>query len=129
MSAVTKPLHLSLYIEPGDAVDDDELDRITRRLRAEIQTLDVESVELLREESVPKGTKSAEAVTLGALVMAVLPVTVPPLLSLVKDWLERSKDRKVKIKTEVKGRPVELEYSGALSQGELETLRVLLMDQ
>jgi hypothetical protein len=102
MSAVTKPLHLSLYIEPGDAVDDDV---------------------------VPEGTKSAEAVTLGALVMAVLPVTVPPLLSLVKDWLERSKDRKVKIKTEVKGRPVELEYSGALSQGELETLRVLLMDQ
>jgi hypothetical protein len=35
----------------------------------------------------------------------------------------------VKIKTQVKGQPLELEYSGAISQEELETLRGLLMAQ
>jgi hypothetical protein len=127
MSANTKPLHLSLYIEPRDEVDDDELDCITRRLMAEIQTLDVESVELLRDELTPEGAKSAEAVTLGALLLAMLPVAIPPLLGLVQAWLLRDQNCKVKIKTEVKGQPVELEYSVAMSQGELETLRALLM--
>ena len=36
MSTTNEPLYLSLYIEPGDEVDYDELDRITRRLMAEI---------------------------------------------------------------------------------------------
>jgi hypothetical protein len=45
MSVTTEPLHLSLYLEPGNEVDDDELDCITRRLMAEEQTLGVESVE------------------------------------------------------------------------------------
>jgi hypothetical protein len=129
MSTTNEPLHLSLYIEPGDEVDDDELDRITRRLMAEIQTLDVESVELLRDELTPEGAKSAEALTLGALLMAVLPGAIPPLVGLIQAWLLRDKNRKVKIKTEVEGRLVELEYSGTISQDELETLRVLLMNQ
>ena len=30
MSTANEPLYLSLYIEPGDEVDDEELDRITR---------------------------------------------------------------------------------------------------
>jgi hypothetical protein len=129
MSATAEPLHLSLYIEPGDDIDDDELDRITRRLMAEIQTLDVESVELPRDELTPEGAKSAEAIDLGALLLAVLPGAIPPLLGLVRAWLLRDQNRKVKIKTEVKGQPVELEYSGTMSQAELETLRDLLMDQ
>jgi hypothetical protein len=129
MSTANEPLYLSLYIEPGDEVDDDELNRITRRLMAEIQTLDVESVELLRDELTPEGAKSAEAITLGALLMAVLPGAIPPLLGLVQTWLLRDQNRKVKIKTQVKGQPLELEYSGAISQEELETLRGLLMAQ
>ena len=129
MSATTEPLHLSLYIEPRDEVDDDELDRITRRLMAEIQTLDVESVELLKDELAPEGAKLGEAIALGALLMAVLPGAIPPLLGLVQAWLLRDQNRKVKIKTEIKGQPVELEYSGTISQEELETLRVLLTSQ
>jgi hypothetical protein len=75
---------LSPYIEPGDEVNDDEFDRITRRLMAEVQTLEVESVELLRDELTPEGAKSVEAVTLGALLMAVMPGAIPPLLGLVR---------------------------------------------
>ena len=129
MSATTEPLHLSLYIELGDEVDDDELDRITRRLMAEIQTLNVESVELLRDELPPEGAKLAEAITLGALLMAVLPGAIPPLLGLVQSWLLRDQSRKVKIRTEIEGQTVELEYSGTMTLDELKTLSVLFLAQ
>jgi len=129
MSATTEPLHLSLYIELGDEVDDDELDRITRRLMAEIQTLNVESVELLRDELPPEGAKLAEAITLGALLMAVLPGAIPPLLGLVQSWLLRDQSRKVKIRTEIEGQTVELEYSGSMTLDELKTLSVLFLAQ
>jgi hypothetical protein len=62
-------------------------------------------------------------------VFATEPGAIPPLLGLVQAWLLRDQNRRVKIKSEVKGRLVELEYSGTMSQGELETLRALLMDQ
>ena len=96
---------------------------------AEIQTLDVESVELLRDELTPEGAKLGEAIALGALLMAVLPSAIPPLLGLVQAWLLRDQNRKVKFRTEVKGREVELEYTGVMSQDELGTLRALLMAQ
>jgi hypothetical protein len=129
MTVVRKPLNLSLYIEPGYEVDDDELDRLTRQLMGQIRTLEVESVELIREGPAPEGSKSAEAVTLGALAMAVLPVAVPPLLSVVQSWLLRDQNRKVKLETEIEGRRVMLEYSGSISQDELKTLRTLLLPQ
>ena len=126
-----KPLSLSLQLgfAGEEVVGNEELDRITRQLMVEIQTLDVESIELLRDERIPEGAKSAEAVTLGALLLAVLPNAISPLLGLVQAWLLRDQNRKVKIKAEVKGRQVELECTGFMSQDELGTLRDLLMAQ
>jgi hypothetical protein len=129
MSTTNEPLHLSLYIEPSNEVDNDELDRITRQLMVEIRTLDIESVELLRDKLTPEGAKPGEAVVLGTLLTEILPVAIPALLGLIQAWVLRDHTRKVRIKTEVKGRPVELEYSGSISQRELETFRGLLMDQ
>ena len=127
MSTEANEQHLALYVDPGEQVDDDELDRVTRRLLAEIQELDVDLVELVRDEASPEGTKSAEAITIGALAMAILPSAIPPFFELLKAWSLRGDNRKVKIKTEIRGQPVELEYSGKMSPAELESIRKLLV--
>jgi hypothetical protein len=117
-----KPINLTLKIESADA-DAEELDRLARNLRTEIRELDIESVELVREETLPKGAKSAEAVTLGALAVAVLPGVVPKLVDLLQTWSMRGVNRAVKVKTQVGDRSLEVEYSPAtMSQAELKSL-------
>jgi hypothetical protein len=117
-----KHVSLTLHIDAADA-DAEELDRLTRHLRAEIRELDVESVEFIREDTLPQGAKSAEAVTLGALAVAVLPGVVPKLVELLQAWSMRSESRAVKIKTQVGDRSLDVEYSPAtMSQAELRSL-------
>ncbi len=110
-------------IEKGQGADADELDRLTRQLRGELQELDLESVDLVRDKSAPQGTKSAEVVTLGALAMAVLPNALPKLIEFLNGWLTRGENRKIKIKSQVGDRSVEVEYSPkAMAQTELKSL-------
>jgi hypothetical protein len=119
----SKVADLLLQINAGPDADAEELDRLTRQLRNEIQELDVESVELVRGGAKPEGAKVLEVVTLGSLAVAVLPSVVPKLVEFLQNWLMRGENRRVKIKTQVGDRAVELEYSpSAMSQAELKGL-------
>ena len=111
MSKSTKPAQMTLRIDAGEDADADELDQLTRQLMAELQQMEVESVELVRVESPPEGTKTAEVVTLGALAVAVLPTVVPKLIDFLQAWMLRGEDRMVKIKTQVEDRSLEIEFS------------------
>ena len=111
MPSEEETLQFNLHIDAGDEIDDEELDRFTRQLRAEIEELDVESVDLVKEQTVPKGSKDAEAVTLGALAVTLLPVVVPKLLDFLQSWCVRKNSQTVKIKSQVGDRLVEVEFS------------------
>lgn len=114
---------LILTVDLGDEVDPDELDRQTRQLREELLEVQVESVDFVKTAGPPEGTKSAEAVTLGALTLAVLPGLIPKLVEYLQSWTMRADNRKVKVKTQVGDRSIELEYSPAnLSPEELDNL-------
>lgn len=99
-------LLLQVKTEDGDP---DEIDQLTRQLLMEIRDEDVESADLVREDSIPEGAKSMEAVTLGAIVMAVLPKAIPKLIELVQAWIERGTGRRVVFKGQVNGEDVEFE--------------------
>jgi hypothetical protein len=123
MSSYPNAVNLTLQLIPGADIDPEQLDYITRQLRDEIRDVDVESVELIREGTVPEGAKVAEVVTLGALAIAVLPAALPKLMDVVRDWLMRGENRKVKIKTTVGDRSVEVDYSPeTISKAELKDL-------
>jgi len=111
MSEENASAHLILNIDLGKDADPDELDRQTRQLRAELQDLIIESVRPLRSGEVPEGAKAVEAVTLGALALAVLPVFVPKLVEFLQSWVNRAEYRKIKVKTQVGDRSIELEYA------------------
>ncbi|HEY5572501.1 MAG TPA: hypothetical protein VIK64_05740 [Anaerolineales bacterium] len=117
------PLKLNLEIRSEAGMDADELDEVTRALRSELLELQLEQVDLATGSKAPPGTKSAEAFTIGTLVISTMPVFVPKLVEFLQSWVMRTEDRKVKIKSQVGDRSIELEYSPkAISQEELNQL-------
>jgi hypothetical protein len=112
-----------MHLNIGEDYSTEELDRLTRLLLKEIQELDVESVELEKGEQLPEGTKSGELVTLGSLVVVLLPAVVPKVIELLQAWSTRADNRIVKIKAQVEDRSIEVEYSPAtMSTDELKRL-------
>ena len=123
MSAETKVAYLTIQVGADEDADADEIDRLARDLLSEINDMEVESAELLRKGEAPTGTKSAEAVTIGALAIAVLPAIVPKLVEFLQAWSLRGRNRTVKIKTQRGDRSLEVEFTPAsMSPEELKSL-------
>jgi hypothetical protein len=117
---------LVVQVEAGD-MDEESLDELTRSLLAEVRELDVGTVQLLGGDSVPTGAKTAEALTVGAMVIAILPTCVSKLMDLLLSWSGRSAQRRVRVKTQIGDRAVEVEFTpDSLSGGELVRLVDLL---
>lgn len=115
-------MNLTLHIDAGGDALPDDLDALTRRLRDELADLDLQSVSLVKEGAAPSGTKSADAVTLGALAITLLPSVLPKLIEFIQAWSLRGQNRTVKIKANVGDRSVELEYSAGTSEAALKGL-------
>jgi hypothetical protein len=94
--------------------DAEQLEELTRALRAEILTLDVESVVPRSGGEAPPGTRGVDAAAVGALVVSVAPAldALARLVTTVVDWLRRGgTQRTVRLKIG----DDELELSGASS--------------
>jgi hypothetical protein len=122
MSGEPNATRLTLLVNEGADVAPEDLDKLTRQLRREIEDLGVESVRLAADEPAPSGTKSMEAVTLGALAVAVLPTALPRLIEFLQAWSLRGKDRTVKIKATVGDRTVDVEYPAGESEAVVKDL-------
>ena len=84
MSSETEAVQFTMQIGAGEDADAEELDRLTRQLRGELQDLGVESAELVKGGPAPGGSKSVEAVTAGAIAVAVLPTFLPKLVEFIQ---------------------------------------------
>ena len=114
---------LLLNIDLGEEVDNEELDQASRQLRAELMEMDLDSVEFVKAEELPAGTKSAEALTLGSLAVTLLPALLPKLVEYLQSWSMRAENRRVTVKTQVGDRSIELEYNpSAMTSAELDRL-------
>ena len=111
-------LELSVDLDLNNSLD--QLDLATRNLREELYDLGVDSAEFIADGEAPVGAKTADPVTIGALAVAVLPTFLPRLIEYLQSWCLRGENRKIRIKTQVGDRSVEVEYSPtAISQEEL----------
>jgi len=111
-------IKLDLAITEADA-DAEILDELTHRLLRDLRDLGVESVERPSGEAVPEGAKG-DPVTIGALILAVMPVVLPKLVEFMQAWALRGENRTVKIKTA--GFEVEFTPEKRLSQAEFAAL-------
>jgi len=116
-------VNITVHIDAGYEALPDDLDALTRTLRDELQELDLQSVDLMRAGgAAPAGTKSAEAITLGALAITLLPSVLPKLIECLQAWSLRGQNRTVKIKANVGDRSLELEYAAGTSEAALKSL-------
>lgn len=102
--------------------DAEELDRSTRRLRAELQDLSLESVSLATSGELPAGAKAADPVTLGALAVSLAPIMMPALIEFLKSWMVRKEGRTVVIKKTQGDVSTEIEVKGPLSESDIAAL-------
>ena len=110
MSENPSTLIVGLAVEGGDPA---ELDELTRQLRAEVNELDVDSVEQVSAGQAPEGTKAFDMAALGQLAVTLAPSLVPPLFELLKSWVERKPSTPVKITVKAGRRSTQIEYDPA----------------
>jgi hypothetical protein len=85
-----------IEISAADATEE-ELDRITRQLLSQLRELDVESAQLTKGGTAPSGSKG-ESMTIGSIVIEVLPAILPSVIGLIQAWVTRGRGRTVKFK-------------------------------
>ena len=123
MSSGAEVARFTLRVDAGAEADDEELGRVTRQLREELRELDVvESVGSVEAGTIPEGAKSAEAMTLGALAVTILPSVIPKLIEFLQTWSMRGENRTVKIETRIGDRSVNVEVPRTMSPDELKGL-------
>ena len=116
MTGDPAPTTITVVLDTGRDAMAEDLDALTRQLRNEIEDFGVEAVRLATNPNAPAGTKSMEAVTIGALAVTVLPAALPRLIEFLQAWTLRSKDQTVKIKASVGDRSVDVEYPAGASE-------------
>jgi hypothetical protein len=94
-------------------IDDEKLDQLTRSLRRTIEEADLEGARVERVAGdLPAGARG-DAVTLGALAVAVAPVLVDQLIQIIRGWCARAGTKPVKVAVRVGDREVSAEYDAA----------------
>jgi len=106
-----------VVLEPDEESDEEELERLSRGLRAELVELDVDSVRAASAEAVPPGAKAADPVTIGAIIVALSASggVFTSLVQTLRDWLDRSTGRH-KITMTIDGDTIEIERATAGEQ-------------
>jgi len=94
------PADLTIALHAGPEADEEELQQLSQRLRHDLLELDVDSVEGIRQDSVPAGSKGAMGglITLGSLAVSLGPVALTALLNMLQSWLKRHHDATVNLK-------------------------------
>lgn len=114
-------MQISLFLEDGDQ---EELDNLTRQLKAEIEQLQIELVEDVVVGKTPEGAKALDWVAVGNMTVTLAPIVFPSLIDLLKSWVERKPTTPVKIRIKVgKNKTAQIEYDPTkTSTKELEDL-------
>lgn len=105
-------LHVQLELPDADA---DELERLGRRLRADLLEMDgVQTVDPVSAGPAPDGTKAVDWNLLGEWAVKLSAAAIPTLLTWLKARTERAPaNAPLKLKVKVGRRSAEVEYNPA----------------
>jgi hypothetical protein len=94
---------VELHLEVGEDADAREIDQLTTKLRRELIRLDVDSVERPTEGEAPPGTRGADVVALGTLVVGLAKQsdTIKSIINSVRDWLSRQREPERSVKLQI----------------------------
>jgi hypothetical protein len=111
---------VDVRLHPDAESGHEEHERLTRRLRAELAELDVESVEWGAGERPPTGAKGVDLVTVGAIVIALSSSdgALTSVIATLRDWLNRHAARH-RISVTIDGDNIVLEKTTAEQRQQL----------
>jgi hypothetical protein len=89
-------LELQLGVSDGDA---EELERLARQLRGQLEELNVHAVEPISGGPAPEGTKAVDWVVVGGLVVRFGPAALSAVVRTVQAWVARDARRSVTIRS------------------------------
>jgi hypothetical protein len=107
------PVDVTVYIGLEGDAPPEEVDALARGLLREVRELEVEAAELATAGAAPAGAKSGDAITLGAVALAVLPAFLPKIMDFIQAWALRGHGRVVRFKGKVAGQEIEFEGTAA----------------
>jgi hypothetical protein len=95
-------LILGLQLDGGPDTDAEELDALTRRLRTELLEFDVQSVELVRGGEPPAGTRGADVLAIGGLLVSLVRSgdKLKMLVGVIQSWVNAQPTRTVELQME-----------------------------
>lgn len=102
-------IELNIQISAKDTAEED-VDLMTRRLLSELRELPIDSVELTEGEPALEGVKG-DPISIGSIVIQVLPAVLPSLIAFIQAWSTRGSGRTVKFKGRVDRKLIEFEGS------------------
>lgn len=109
-----RSIELNVGVAEGD---DEDLERLTRQLRRQLEELDVEGVEPIKGGPAPDGTKAVDVVMIGGLVVRFGPAVLSAVARAIQAWVGRDAHRSVKIRCG--DREIALTAASAKQQEEL----------
>lgn len=117
------PTNVVLRIDVPDPATEEDRDAMARQLLQEIREdlPEFSSAELVTVDDAPAGAKSSELVTIGAVVVSILPALVPQLVEFIRAWSLRGRGGPVRMKFDANGVEVELDPA-SLSAAEIAAL-------
>jgi hypothetical protein len=105
---------VDVRLTPDAELDAEDVERLTRQLRAELSQLDLDSVSLVAAAPAPDGAKAVDPITMGAIVVALSASggVFPSVIETVRDWLNRHAARH-RISVTIDGDTIVLEKATA----------------
>jgi hypothetical protein len=90
---------LALTVDLGAGIDEEELERLARSLRAELLELDVDAVEPAAGDPAPENSRAIEALMVGALIIRLAQTSdaLSSLVHTVRGWIGSNGDRSVRL--------------------------------
>jgi hypothetical protein len=84
-------VELLVALQPAAGADAEETDRLTRQLRQELRSLDVDAVAPVTGSGAPPGSKGADAASIGELLVTLSASggVFATVVAAVRDWLGR----------------------------------------
>jgi hypothetical protein len=121
---VDKPIELKLKIIPLPQDDESDMERITRQLGEELNELDVNKVDFVVKEGIPKGAKGVGAELWGQLLVSLLASggVAASLIGVLQARVRRDGHSiRISRKNEA-GATEEIELTGSSKEGEEELI-------
>ena len=89
---------VSLQVEAGPDADAEEVAEATAQLRRELLELDVDSVKAPEGGPPPPGSKAAEVLAIGSLIVTLVKSTgLGAVVHTIQSWISRQQQRSVKL--------------------------------